>query len=141
MMLIVKSFHIIFMVAWFAGLFYLPRLFVYHATANDQISIERFKLMEHRLFYMIATPAGLLTTAFGIWLILYNPTYYLSAGWMHAKLALVCFIWLYHAVCGYFVKQFSLNRSIHTDKFYRIWNEIPTLLLIAIVLLVVIKPL
>jgi len=139
-MLIIKALHIIAMVAWFAGIFYLPRLFVYHAEARDAISIERFKVMEFRLMYAIATPAALLTTIFGSWLIFYNRQYYLNVGWMQAKLILVCMLWLYHVTCGYFVKQFAGDNNKRTSKFYRLFNEIPTLLLIGIVLLVVIKP-
>ncbi len=139
-MLVVKAFHVISMVAWFAGLFYLPRLFVYHAEAQDKISIERFKIMEYRLFYAITTPAAILTTGFGVWLIFYNPSYYMMVGWMHGKLFLVLLLWVYHVVCGYYVKQFSHDSSSHTSKFYRIWNEIPTILLIGIVLLVELKP-
>lgn len=139
-MLMIKAFHIIAMVAWFAGLFYLPRLFVYHAEALDKISMERFKVMEFRLFYAIATPASVLTTGLGIWLIFYNPTYYLNESWMHAKLALVLLLWIYHVFCGCFVKQFASDHNRRTSKFFRIFNEIPTLLLIGIVVLVVVKP-
>ncbi|WP_019216846.1 protoporphyrinogen oxidase HemJ [Legionella tunisiensis] len=139
-MLIIKALHIIAMVAWFAGLFYLPRLFVYHADAKDQISIERFKIMERRLYYGITWPAALLTTGFGLALIDYNWQYYLKAGWMHAKLCLVILLWLYHLSCGFFVKQFALGKNQKSAKFYRIYNELPTLFLLAIVFLVVLKP-
>ncbi|MDP3704572.1 MAG: protoporphyrinogen oxidase HemJ [Legionellaceae bacterium] len=139
-MLIIKSFHIIAMVAWFAGLFYLPRLFVYHADAVDRISIDRFKVMEYRLFYAITTPAAVLTTVLGIWLMSYNSSYYLNVSWMHAKLGLVVLLWIYHVLCGFFVKQFDRECSRRTSKFYRLFNEVPTLLLIGIVILVVIKP-
>lgn len=138
-MLYIKAFHIIAMVAWFAGLFYLPRLFVYHAASNDKISLERFKLMEHRLYYFIMCPAAVITTMLGFWMLSYNSSYYLHANWMHIKLGLVLFLWLYHCYCGYWVKQFSLDHNTHSMKFYRIINEIPTLFLIAIVLLVVLK--
>lgn len=139
-MLIVKAFHIIAMVAWFAGLFYLPRLFVYHVDATDHISIERFKVMEYRLFYAITTPAAIITIALGISLILYNPSYYLAAYWMHAKLALVLMLLIYHGLCGYYVLKFAKNQNTYTSKYYRLFNEMPTLLLIGIVLLVVIRP-
>jgi len=135
----IKAFHIIAMVAWFAGLFYLPRLFVYHADARDQISIDRFKIMERRLYYAITWPAAVLTTVFGIWLVTYNAHYYLSAGWMHAKLALVVLLWTYHLVCGHFVKEFSCDNNTRGHGFYRIFNELPTILLIGIVMLVVLK--
>ncbi|MCP0913424.1 MULTISPECIES: protoporphyrinogen oxidase HemJ [Legionella] len=139
-MLVVKAFHIIAVVAWFAGLFYLPRLFVYHAEAKDRVSIERFKIMERRLYYGITWPAALLTTGLGIFLIFYNPSYYLRAGWMHAKISLVVCLWIYHVVCGQFVKNFANDINGRSSTFYRIFNELPTLLLIAIVLLVVVKP-
>ncbi|MDP3560935.1 MAG: protoporphyrinogen oxidase HemJ [Legionellaceae bacterium] len=139
-MLILKAFHIISMVAWFAGLFYLPRLFVYHAETTDTLSLDRFKVMEYRLFYAITTPAAVLTTVLGIWLIAYNSSYYLTVGWMHAKLALVGLLWFYHILCGYYVKQFAHDKNSRTSRFYRVFNEIPTLLLVGIVILVVVKP-
>lgn len=139
-MLMIKAWHIIAMVAWFAGLFYLPRLFVYHADVTDKISIERFKVMERRLYYGITWPAGILTTVFGVWLISYNSNYYFNAGWMHAKIALIILVWGYHLVCGHFVKQFAHDKNAKGQRFYRVFNEVPTLLLIGIVLLVVIKP-
>ena len=139
-MLLVKAFHLIAMVAWFAGLFYLPRLFVYHADAIDQISIARFKLMEWRLYYAITWPAALFTTALGVSLLSFNPEYYLKAGWMHAKLGLILLLWIYHWVCGHYVIQFAREKNRKTARFYRIFNEVPTLLLITIVLLAVLKP-
>lgn len=139
-MLWVKAFHIIAVVAWFAGLFYLPRLFVYHADTHDKISIDRFKIMERRLYYGITWPAGLLTTCLGIILIAYNPSYYLKAGWLHAKLALVLLLWSYHLLCGHYLKSFAKDSNPKSSRFYRLFNELPTLLLISIVLLVVIKP-
>lgn len=139
-MLIFKALHIISMVAWFAGLFYLPRLFVYHADTRDKLSIERFKIMERRLYYGITWPAALLTTGLGLALISYNWQYYLKAGWMHAKLSLVVLLWLYHLFCGHFVKQFAQEKSLRSAKFYRIFNELPVLFLLGIVFLVVLKP-
>ncbi|STX29119.1 transmembrane protein [Legionella beliardensis] len=139
-MLVVKAFHIIAMVAWFAGLFYLPRLFVYHAAAKDKISDDRFKIMERRLYYGITWPAALLTTGLGIWLLTFNPSYYLKAPWMHAKLTLVIIVWLYHLGCGYFLKCFARDSNCRAVLFFRIFNEIPTVLLTGIVLLVVVKP-
>lgn len=140
-MLLIKAFHIIAMVAWFAGLFYLPRLFVYHAEAKDVISLERFKVMERRLYYGITWPAALLTSFLGIWLISYNMPYYLKAGWMHAKLTLVVLLWGYHLGCGYFLRQFAKSKKSKSPYFFRCYNEVPTLFLIAIVILVVVKPL
>lgn len=139
-MLIIKAFHLIAMVAWFAGLFYLPRLFVYHANAVDGISIERFKIMERRLYYGITWPSALLTTVLGILLISYNPSYYLKSAWMHAKLSLVVLLWVYHLACGYFLKQFAKDTNSKKANFYRVFNELPTLLLVGIVILVVVKP-
>ena len=142
-MLWIKAFHIITMVTWFAGLFYLPRLFVYHASATDAISLARFKIMEWRLFYAITTPGGLLTTALGFWLLFYQPQlrdYYLSQGWMQAKLGLVALLWVYHVYCGVLLQQFASDKNTHPEKFYRIFNEFPTLILIAVVILVVVKP-
>lgn len=139
-MLFVKSFHIIALVAWFAGLFYLPRLFVYHADTKDRVSLDRFKIMERRLYYGITWPAGLATTLLGLWLISYNPSYYLKSAWMHAKLTLVLFVWIYHLLCGHYLKLFSAARNTRSTRFFRFFNEMPTLLLVGIVLLVVIKP-
>lgn len=139
-MLFIKSFHIIAVIAWFAGLFYLPRLFVYHAQANDQISLDRFKIMERRLYYSITWPSAIVTTLLGIWLICYNPTYYLKAGWMHAKLGLILILWIYHLFCGHYLKAFARDRNSKSSKFFRVFNEMPTLLLVGIVILVVAKP-
>jgi protoporphyrinogen IX oxidase len=139
-MLWIKSFHIIAMVAWFCGLFYLPRLFVYHATANDQLSIERFKIMEKKLFYYIMTPAALLTIFFGVYLISFNVSAYMHMGWLHLKLSLVLGLIIYHLYLGMLVKNFAVNSNKHSALFYRFLNEIPTVLLVAIVLLVVVKP-
>ena len=140
MMLFIKALHIVAVVAWFAALFYLPRLFVYHADARDEVGIKRFKLMEQRLYYQIMWPAALLTTGFGFWLVFYNPNYYFKAGWFHAKLTLVLLLWGYHAMCGHHLRQFKSGRNRQSARYYRIFNEIPTLVLLAVVLLVVIKP-
>ena len=137
-MLAVKSLHIIFMVAWYAGLFYLPRLFVYHSMANDAISIERFKLMERRLYRGIMTPSAILTVVFGTWLWL---GYGITGGWMHAKLALVAILIAFHVWLGKLVADFAADRNTHGDKFYRWINEIPAApILIGVVFLVVMKP-
>jgi putative membrane protein len=139
-MLIIKAVHIIAMVAWFAGLFYLPRLFVYHADAVDRISIERFKIMERRLYYAITWPAAIFTTVLGTALLTYNLDYYLKAGWMHTKLAFVILLWGYHLACGHYVALFAGERNTRTTRFYRFFNEVPTVLLIVIVFAVVLKP-
>ena len=136
-MLWIKAFHIIFMVTWFAGLFYLPRLFVYHALAEDQTSIERFKIMERKLFFGIMTPGALLTIVFGLWLWL---GYGISGGWLHAKLALVTVLIAYHAYCGKLLSDFKHDRNRHGHVFYRWLNEVPVLMLAAVVFLVVVKP-
>jgi len=139
-MLYVKAFHIIAIVAWFAGLFYLPRLFVYHSEATDSISIERFKTMERRLYYAITWPSAVLASILGLWLVSYNMNYYLQAGWFHAKLGLVIVLWFYHLSCGHYLKLFAQDTNKRTTLFFRLFNEMPTVLLVGIVLLVVIKP-
>ena len=136
-MLWIKAFHIIFMVTWFAGLFYLPRLFVYHAASTDEVSIERFKIMERKLYYGIMTPGAVATLLFGFWLWL---GYGFGGGWLHAKLALVAVLVVYHVYCGKLLVDFRHDRNRHSHVFYRWLNELPVLILIAIVLLVVLKP-
>lgn len=139
-MLWVMAFHVIFMVCWFAGLFYLPRLFVYHATSQDTISLERFKIMEKKLYFFIMTPAAILTTIFGVWLLALNFRFYIHAGWMLGKLFFVILLWGYHLFCGHLLKNFKLDRNHFSAKFYRFFNEIPTLLLFIIIILVIVKP-
>jgi putative membrane protein len=136
-MLWVKSLHIVFMVTWFAGLFYLPRLFVYHAMATDAISLERFQLMERRLFWGIMAPGGVLTIVFGVWLWL---GWGITGGWLHAKLALTAVLVGYHAWCGKLMLDFRNGRSTRSHVWYRWFNEFPTLVLFATVFLVVFKP-
>ena len=138
-MLLVKSLHLIFMVTWFAGIFYLPRLFVYHAQAEDRISIERFKIMERKLYWGIATPGAVLTIVFGLWLWL---GWFQGAGsWLHAKLALVALLIGYHAWCGKLMLDFRHGRNVRSHVWLRWFNEFPVLVLVAIVMLVVFKPL
>lgn len=136
-MLWIKSLHVIFMVTWFAGLFYLPRLFVYHAMSQDSISIERFKIMERKLFYGIMTPGGVLTVIFGLWMWL---GYGITGGWMHIKFALVVVLIAYHIYCGKLLNNFKNNRNTRSHVFYRWFNEFPVLLMIAIIMLVIVKP-
>lgn len=136
-MLWIKSLHIIFMVTWFAGLFYLPRLFVYHAMADDKPSIERFKIMERKLFFGIMTPGGVLTLVFGIWLWL---GYGFSGTWLTVKILLVIILVAYHIYCGKLVSDFKHNRNTHGHVFYRWFNEFPVLILFAVVILVELKP-
>jgi putative membrane protein len=139
-MLWIKALHIIFVITWFSGLFYLPRLFVYHTTAADSLSIERFKLMEHKLYYYITTPSAILATLFGVLLLRYNFHGYFQAAWLHGKLALVALLWVYHFMCGKYLRDFRLDKNHHSERFYRLFNEIPALLLVGIVVLVVVKP-
>jgi putative membrane protein len=138
-MLLVKSLHLIFMVTWMAGLFYLPRLFVYHAQADDRISLDRFKIMERKVFWGIATPGALLTIVFGLWLWL---GWFQGTGlWLHAKVALVALLVGYHVWCGKLMLDFRRERNAHGHVWYRWFNEFPVLVLVAVVLLVVFKPL
>lgn len=136
----ILAFHVIFVVCWFAGLFYLPRLFVYHAEANDKISADRFKIMERKLFWGIMTPSGILATIFGLWYLLTYWPVYMHQGWMHIKIALVLLLWIYHFLCWKYYVNFKENRNAHSHKFYRFFNEVPILFLIVIVILVVVKP-
>jgi putative membrane protein len=135
-----KALHVIAMVCWFAGLFYLPRLFVYHAMSDDQISRDRFCTMERKLYRGIMLPAMLATLIFGIAMLALNPTLFLGGGWLHAKLALVVLLIGYHHVCGAQVKRFAKGETPRSHTFYRWFNEVPVLFLIAIVILVVVKP-
>ena len=137
-MLWIKSLHIIFMVSWFAGLFYLPRLFVYHSMTTDAIGIERFKLMERKLYYGIMAPSAVLTIASGLWLWL---GYGIDGGWLYAKLVLVVILVAHHLWLGKLMGDFRNDRNRHGDGFYRWINEIPALpVLVLAVLLVVLKP-
>lgn len=136
-MLWIKALHLIFMITWFAGLFYLPRLFVYHALSSDAPSIERFKLMERKLFYGIMAPGALLTVVFGLWLWL---GYGLGGAWLHIKLALVAILIAYHVYCGKLLHDFKHDRNRHGHVFYRWLNEFPVLILVAVVVLAVVKP-
>ncbi len=136
----IEALHIISVVCWFAALFYLPRLFVYHAMAEDRISIERFKIMERKLSRGIATPAMIAALTFGIWLASLAPDYYLHHGWFLAKVTLVTLLVVYHHVCLYLLRQFRNDRNTRSHVFYRWFNEIPVLFLIAIVILVVVRP-
>lgn len=140
-MLWIKSLHIIFMVTWFAGLFYLPRLFVYHAMSDDLPSIERFKIMERKLYYGIMTPGAVLTIIFGMWLWLgYGISGISGSWWLHAKLFLVAILVAYHYYCGRLLTDFKLDRNRHGHIYYRWFNEVPVIILIAVVILVVVKP-
>jgi putative membrane protein len=133
-----KAFHVIAMVTWFAGLFYLPRLFVYHVDTKDAIGTERFRVMEDRLF-AIMTIGAVATLGLGTAMLIVSPLY-LTMGWLHAKLALVALLILYHLYCYKLKRDFARNANAHTAKWYRAFNEVPSLLLIGIVILAVVKP-
>lgn len=139
-MLWLKAFHIIAMVCWFAGLFYLPRLFVYHAETSDAISNARFKLMERKLYLGIMVPSMLATLLFGGWMLIEAWPIYKTLGWMHAKLLLVLLLIGYHHACGSLLKKFQQDKNTRSSTFYRWFNEVPALFLIAIVILAVVKP-
>lgn len=137
-MLWLKAFHIMAVIAWFAGLFYLPRLYVYHADAKDSISVERFIVMERRLFAIMSIGAAA-AVGFGAAMLAAAPVY-LAMGWLRAKLLLVLLVLTYHWFCYKFMRDFAKDRNTRTSKWYRGFNEVPSLLLIAIVLLAVLKP-
>ena len=138
-MLWIKAFHIVAVVAWFAVLFYLPRLFVYHASCDDEAGKERFKIMERKLYRGIMGPAMIASLIFGGWLLMLNPGF-LSQGWMHVKLTLVFLLIGYHHMCGAQLKRFARGENKRTHVFYRWFNEVPVVFLLAIVILVVVKP-
>lgn len=135
-----KALHIIAIVCWFAGLFYLPRLFVYHAMSEDQPSRERFKIMERKLYRGIMTPSMIATLIFGGGMIALNPSLFSTGAWLHAKLTLVVMLIAYHLVCGSQLKRFARDENTRGHVFYRWFNEVPVLFLLVIVILVVVKP-
>lgn len=140
-MLWLKAIHLIFMVTWFAGLFYLPRLFVYHAMAEDEASRERFKIMERKLFRGIMTPSAVLTVVFGLWMLwAYAWNLYGSMGWLHVKLLLIVLLLGYHAWCWRLLRDFTNDRNARGHVWYRWFNEVPVLFLVAIILLASVKP-
>lgn len=136
-MLWVKSFHILFVITWFAGLFYLPRLFVYHAQAGDRIGVARFKVMERKLFWGIMTPSAALALFFGAWL---WRGYGFGGNWLALKLPLVALVLAYHFWCYLKLRDFRHDRNRHGHIYYRLLNEAPVLLLTAIIILTVVKP-
>ncbi len=136
-MLWLKSIHIISMVVWFAGLFYLPRLYVYHAQADDRISIDRFRIMERKLFFGIMTPGAVLTLASGLWLWI---GYGFSGSWLSAKLVLVALVIIHHLWCYRALLAFRQGINKRSHVYYRWMNEVPVVYLVGIILLVVIKP-
>jgi protoporphyrinogen IX oxidase len=138
-MLWLRALHIIFVVCWFAGLFYLPRIFVYFAASEDSATRAQLAVMARRL-YRFVTPFMVLTVVFGVWIIALAPDYYLSATWLWLKLAGVAFLIVYHFQCGRYVKAINADSDSHGHVFYRFFNEVPVLFLFAIVFLVVLKP-
>jgi len=140
-MLWVKAFHIIFMVSWFAGLFYLPRLFVYHAMSDDETSNERFKIMERKLLNGIMLPAAVLTVVFGLWMLWdYAWQAYSQMYWLHLKLLLVGVLLIYHYICHRHYQQFKQDKNTRSHVYFRFFNEFPVLILIAIIILITVKP-
>ena len=139
-MLWVKAFHIIFVVCWFAGLFYLPRLFVYHSMSRDEISINRFQIMERKLFWAIMTPSALATIILGAWLLAANWNYFMASRWMQLKLGFVALLLLQHLYCYWFMIKLRSNAAYKPHAFFRVFNELPVIPLVVIVILVVVKP-
>lgn len=139
-MLWVKALHLIAMVCWFAGIFYLPRLFVYHAACEDEPGRERFKVMERKLYRGITTPSMIATLIFGSWLISYNPSFYFSQGWLHVKLTLIALLIAYHFYCGHLVKVFRDDLNTRSHTYYRWINELPVLVLVAVIILATVRP-
>lgn len=136
----IRAFHIISMVCWFAGIFYLPRLFVYHAMSDDQTSQERFAIMERKLYRGIMTPSMIATWGFGLSMIALAPSVYLPQGWLHIKLALVILLTIYHLACGRFRLRLVNEPQYKSHVYWRWFNEIPVIILISVVILAVVKP-
>lgn len=139
--MMLKAWHLIAMVTWFAGLFYLPRLYVYHAMSFDQISIDRFKVMERKLYYGITTPGAIVTLVLGFWM-LYDYAWAAFGGqlWLTIKLVLMAILVIYHIYCGKLLLDFKHDRNQHSDLWYRWFNELPVVILVAVILLAVLKP-
>ncbi|MDG1244087.1 MAG: protoporphyrinogen oxidase HemJ [Porticoccaceae bacterium] len=135
----VLAFHIIAVICWFAALFYLPRLFVYHAMSEDEISIERFKVMQRKLYRGIANPSMIATIIFGLWLVTLVPAY-LNEIWFQLKAGLVLLLVGYHHMCLSHMKRLAEDRNDKTHVYFRVFNEVPVLILVGIVILVVVKP-
>lgn len=135
-MLWIKALHIIAIICWFAAIFYLPRLFVYHAMSEDEISRERFKIMERKLYNGIMTPSAIASVLSGLWLLSYG----FWGTWMILKLCLVACVIAFHVWCSITMKRFAADQNQHTHRYYRFMNEVPVLALIPIVILVVVKP-
>ncbi len=136
----VLAFHIIAVICWFAALFYLPRLFVYHAMSEDSTSIERFKIMQRKLYRGIANPSMIATIVLGVWLVTMAPEAYLNQTWFQLKVALVLVLIGYHHMCLFHMEQLAEDRSEKSHIYFRVFNEVPVLFLVAIVILVVVQP-
>ena len=140
----IKSLHLIFVITWFAGLFYIPRLFIYHIEAwqkpspDKEILSEQLKVMSKRLWYIITWPSAILCTIFAIWLLVLMPGW-LQQSWMHIKLAFVGLLFVYHFKCHQIFKQLQRDEVKYTSRFMRIWNEVATLILFVVVFLVILK--
>lgn len=139
-MLWIKAFHIIAVVCWFSGIFYLPRLFVYHAMSEDQVSKDRFVIMERKLFWGITTPSAVVAIALGSWLLFANSSYFMAWWWMHVKLVLVALTVVYHYYCWWYMQKLREDSNRRTHVFFRIFNELPVFMLVGIVILIVVKP-
>ena len=135
-----KAFHLIAVICWFAALFYLPRLFVYHAMTEDETGRERFKIMERKLYRGIMTPSMIATVILGLWMLLPHWGYYKTQGWMHAKLTLVFLLIGYHHMCLAYLKKFANDANTKSHVFYRWFNEVPVLFLIGIIIFVIVRP-
>lgn len=135
-----KAIHLVFVVCWFGGLFYLPRLFVYHTLTEDKAGDERFKVMERRLYRGIMLPSALGTLLLGIWLATPNWSYYSNSAWFWIKMVFVMLLYAYHGACGSMLRDFANGENTRTDTFYRWFNEFPVIILLIIVIMAVVKP-
>jgi putative membrane protein len=136
----VLAFHLMAVICWFAALFYLPRLFVYHAMAEDNLSIERFKVMERKLYRGIANPSMVATVVLGLWLVSMAPQAYMSQGWFHLKALLVLLLIGYHHMCLAHMKKLANDCNKKTHVYFRFFNEVPVIFMVVIVILVIVKP-
>ena len=136
----IKAAHVISMVCWFAAIFYLPRLFVYHTMSEDKVSQDRFVIMERKLFRGIMTPAMIATWLFGLWMLVLGWEVYKNEGWLHVKLLLLVLLSAYHGLCGVYRNKLIENPQYKSHVFWRWFNEAPVFILIAVVVLVIVKP-
>jgi len=139
-MLWIKAFHLIALICWFAAIFYLPRLFVYHAASADKVGKERFKIMERKLYRGIMTPSAVITVLLGSWMLVGNWDFYRTQGWMHAKLGLVLLLIVYHFFCYRFLINFRDDKNTRSETFFRWFNEVPVFLLTGIIIMVIVRP-